>query len=274
MKILVLGHGYSTKFIANELQEHQLIFTSRNPEISDAHTHLFSINSNLSTIIKELEDTSHVIISIPPSGLSNRIHQELLPYMNNIRWLGYLSSTGVYGDHKGAWVNEQSKLLCTEQYNIERIKTENAWMNSALPVHIFRLAGIYGPERNILNHISSGKAKYIYKEGHYFSRIHVEDLAEVVIKSMHKPNSHSIYNVADTLPTEYHKIIEYAYKLLSITPPNPLKPDDSSISPMMKNFLSNNKRISTEKIFKEFHDLTLKYPTYKEGLLSIKHSAF
>jgi nucleoside-diphosphate-sugar epimerase len=215
-----------------------------------------------------------LLVSIPPvPQLGDPVLADLLglleKYCRQVEWLGYLSSTGVYGNHEGAWVDEFTLPKNIGIRSALRLEAEMAWLGLAkkipLPIHIFRLAAIYGPNRNALSDIVKGKTQSIYKEGHFFSRIHVQDIANIIIASIQKPNVGSIYNVADDLPAPSHEVYEYAATLLNrdILPLVPFQ--KAILSDMSQEFYHNNRRVSNAKIKHEFN-LQLDYPSYRQGL--------
>ena len=186
-----------------------------------------------------------------------------------IDWIGYLSATSVYGDHNGEWVSEKSSTRPNSPRGKARLLCEQQWLDFAqnlnLPLVIFRLSSIYGPQRNALEKIGNGSVQIIDKPGCVFSRIHVDDICRALIASMHPLPSLSIYNIADDTPTDSATVTEYAYQLLGLTPPPRINYDDAELSPMAREFYQDNKRVSNQKLK---HDLKLPllYPTYKEGL--------
>lgn len=224
-----------------------------------------------------LSQTTHLLISIPPvEGVGDRVisHYSALirRYAPNIKWLGYLSSTGVYGDHQGQWVDEDSLCRPKTSSGVLRLEAENAWFSLAqidqIPLHVFRLAGIYGPQRNPIERIRSGKKYSIYKEGQLFSRIHVDDIVSTLIASIKSPNPMSIYNVADDEPAASYEVDAYAASLLKRSP-LPLIPfEEASLSPREHEFYLSNRRVSNEKIKRELMIL-LNYPSFREGLRQI-----
>ncbi len=246
--------------------------TSRTPTMDNSPIHLIDFQS--ADIEQHLSQCTHLLISIPPSQSGHDIvlsnYADLIAkYAPQIKWIGYLSSTGVYGNHHGEWVNEESACHPTGNNAILRLAAEREWMAYAvkyqLPLHIFRLAGIYGTGRNALARILGGKKQSIYKEGHVFSRIHVEDIANVLMASIVSPHPLSIYNVADNEPAPAHVVDEYAASLMNLTP-LPLVPfNDAILSPMEREFYASNRRVDNTKI-KDDLGITLKYPSYREGL--------
>lgn len=184
-------------------------------------------------------------------------------------WIGYLSTTGVYGDYKGAWVNEMSATHPTEPRSIARLVAEKQW--KSIGAHIFRLAGIYGPMRNVFEKIQNGTAQRIDAGYHVSSRIHVEDIAQVLIASMQHPSPESIYNVADDLPCASADLVSYACELLGIKVPPPVALKEAGLSPMAYSFYQTSRRVDNSKIKKEL-GVVLRYPSYREGLQALMQS--
>lgn len=223
-----------------------------------------------------LDDATHILISTPPNEEGcpafRAASDEIAKRREDIAWIGYLSTNGVYGDHGGAWVNETSALKPTTDRARRRIRAEADWAGLAaafaLPLIIFRLPGIYGPGRSAFDTVRAGKAKRVYKEGQVFSRMHVDDIAAALAASMAKPRLHDLYNLADDEPAPPQDVVEYACKLLGVDPP-PLTPlEDADLSDMAKSFYADNKRVSNKRI-KEALGVKLQYPTYREGLEAI-----
>ena len=231
-------------------------------------------------------NVTHIVNSVPPgkesiSGFDPVLSHfaDIISQLPMLRWLGYLSTTGVYGNTDGAWVDETSPLLPSAPRSARRVEVEEAWDNFAgahnLPFHIFRLAGIYGPGRNVLNAALAGRAPRIVKTGHQFSRIHVEDIAKILEASMQKPNPGAIYNVCDDEPAAAADVTSYAYKLLGVrpTPEVFFEEAEASMSDMGRSFWKDNRRVHNDKIKKEL-EVQLTYPTYRDGLNAIYKSDF
>ena len=227
-------------------------------------------------LISKLIDADHILISIPPKygeDLVVKIFSKFLE-TSKVKWITYLSATSVYGNHNGAWVNENSETKPTSPNGIARFKAENSWlslkMSKNLPVQLFRLSGIYSNERNILMRLKMGTAKLINKKGHFFSRIHVEDIANILFKSLSKFKSGEIYNLSDDKPSSTEELTLYGAKILNIQ--NPKKVEISEIeSEMLKNFYQDSKKVSNKKI-KAYFEYDLKFPTYIEGLNYIRNN--
>lgn len=189
-----------------------------------------------------------------------------------MKWIGYISSTGVYGDAKGEWVHESSPLNPITTINRRRVRVESEWVeigeNNSLPVVIFRCVGIYGPGRNLLVSIEQGRAKRIAKPGLVFSRIHVEDLAQTLEASMKSPQSGEIYNVSDDYPSPPTEAVEYACSLLNVKPPPLVDYEFADLTEIPRGFYQANKRVSNSKIKKEL-GVQLQYPDYRVGLSTL-----
>ena len=209
-----------------------------------------------------------ILSSVPPNENGDPVinhYKNLLATHCNTKWVGYLSTTGVYGNTDGATVAETAKLKPTHQRSRRRVKAEKEWLD--LNAHIFRLPGIYGIGRSAIERIKNGKNKSVLKRGHQFSRIHVEDIAQTVISSIKKPNPGNIYNVCDDESAEPIEVDSFAARLLGLDPPEAV-PFDVAIlgmSKMAKSFWSDNRRVSNRKIKKEL-GVKLLYPTFREGL--------
>jgi nucleoside-diphosphate-sugar epimerase len=222
-------------------------------------------------------EATHILVSVPPDIHGDpvlRDHGIHLAGLTRLRWLGYLSTTGVYGDTGGRSVDETAALVPTADRSRRRIKAEFDWQDVAsahgLPLHIFRLAGIYGPGRNTLDQVRSRSARRIHKPGHAFSRIHVDDIVQALTQSMAAPQPGAIYNLCDDAPAEQIDVVTYACELLGIEPPPVIAFEDAepAMSAMQRSFWSDNRRIDNTKAKTEL-GLVLKYPTYREGLAAL-----
>ena len=225
----------------------------------------------------DLAGVSHILTSIPPRGAGDPVAREyggLIGGMSGLRWFGYLSTTGVYGDTGGASVSETAPLNPSNDRSRWRAVAEATWLSLAesdhLPVHIFRLAGIYGPGRNSLDQVRAGPVTRISKPGHAFSRIHVADIAAVLEASIVQPKPGAIYNLSDDEPAPQAEVIAYACELLGMAPPPlvPFSAAEKDMSPMARSFWTDNRRIDNEKIKSEL-GVALTYPSYREGLAAL-----
>ena len=189
----------------------------------------------------------------------------------NCKWITYLSATSVYGDHKGDWVNEDSATQPTSDNGINRLEAEKNWKSLSnkknYPIQIFRLAGIYSNEFNILKRLKTGKVQIVDKKNHFFSRIHVEDIANILFKSLDNFKNNEIYNICDDKPASQIEVAAYGAKLLKLEKPNSVKLEEIE-SKMLQNFYKDSKKVDNKKM-KVFFKYDLKYPSYEEGLSNI-----
>lgn len=277
--LLIFGFGYTAHFLAQKAREIniQITATIRDTDALGYNREFECeiIHFSEKSIEQTLARASHILISTPPTHdlgdpvLAN-FGNLLKKYIKNIQWIGYLSSTSVYGDHQGHWVDESSKPIALGIQGQLRLASEHEWCFFTeayqLPLTIFRLAGIYGPQRNVLARLIAGKNDTIVKDGQFFSRIHVEDIALVILAAMQNPKvGITIYNVTDDEPAPSHVVDEYAASLLQRPPLKRIAYEMATLSPMAQEFYSHNKRVSNAKLRRELN-IQLCYPTYKEGL--------
>lgn len=218
-----------------------------------------------------LEGTTHLLLSIPPGEQGDPVlplHIDQLRGLSTLEWVGYLSTTGVYGNRDGAWVDESTPVAPTLARTQRRVDAERAWLDSGLPAHVFRLAGIYGPGRSAVDDVLAGTARRIDRPGHVFSRIHVDDIAGVLSASMARPNPGAIYNVCDDEPAEPRTVVEYAAHLLRRSLPPPVPFEKAELSPMAQGFWADHRRVRNERIKDEL-GVSLMFPSYREGLAAI-----
>lgn len=223
-----------------------------------------------------LADVTHVLASAPPGPAGDPV---LAAHAEHLRgrpfaWAGYLSTTGVYGDHGGGWVDEATPLAPVSERGRRRVEAEVGWAALGLPLHIFRLAGIYGPGRSVLDGLREGTQRRIRKDGQVFSRIHVDDIAGVIAASIARPNPGAAYNVADDEPAPPDAVVAYAAGLLGLAPP-PLEDFDvaqRTMSEMARSFYAESKRVANGRIKREL-GVALRHPTYREGLRALLASA-
>lgn len=222
-----------------------------------------------------LAHATHILISVPPDEDGCpvlRHHAAMLARSRRCRWLGYLSTTGVYGDRGGRWVDESDAPRPTGDRSARRLNAETAWrafgIDSAIPVHVFRLAGIYGPRRSALDRVRAPDARIVDAPGHFFSRVHVDDIAALLLASMDAPGRDEIYNAADDEPSTQRAVMEEAARLLGIPPPPLVTLEDADLSPMARSFWADNRRVRNERM-KALIGGPLLYPTYREGLRAI-----
>lgn len=227
------------------------------------------------------EDVTHIVTSVPPDATGDPVVQrfgdELANRAAQVKWVAYLSTTGVYGDHAGGWVDEQTPLSPATERGHRRLRAETLWLdlhrNHGLPVHLFRLAGIYGPGRNQLESVMQGSARRIIKPGQVFSRIHVADIAGILLASMARPNPGAAYNVADDNPAPPQDVVAFACELLGLPVPPDEDFENAILSPVARSFYAESKRVANRRVKNEL-GYRFKYPDYRAGLSDIFNSRF
>ena len=236
----------------------------------------FSENSLDQKLIENLKSSDHILISIAPDKGEDIVIRNFQNILENstVKWITYLSATSVYGNHNGNWVDENSDTNPTSSNGMYRLKAEKSWLNLAekknLPLQIFRLSGIYSNQNNTLNRLKEGNTKIINKNNQFFSRIHVEDIANILFKSLSKFKSGEIYNISDDKPSPSQEVVLYGSKILNIH--NFKIVDYNEIeNEMLKNFYKDSKKVSNKKI-KNLFSYKLKFPTYIEGLNYIRNN--
>jgi nucleoside-diphosphate-sugar epimerase len=235
---------------------------------------LFARGHPLDDPVAALSGVTDILSSVPPDDSGDPVldhHSTEILAMSGLRWIGYLSTTGVYGDTDGALVDETAPLQPTSERSRRRVEAEIRWLDlhriENRPVHVFRLAGIYGPGRNALDQVRAGPVRRIDKPGHRFSRIHVDDIANVLRASLARPDAGAIYNVADDLPAAQSDVIAHACQLLDVEPPAPVPLEQVAheLSPMALSFWQDNRRIDNSRIKRDL-GIQFKYPDYRAGL--------
>jgi len=235
------------------------------------NSYLFNTDKFDHNLLVKLKEADHILVSIPPKNEEDLVVKNFSKFLetSKVKWITYLSATSVYGDHKGEWVNENSKTNPISNKGVARLKAENLWASlekkNKLPVQIFRLSGIYSNEKNILVRLKLGDVKLNNKKNHYFSRIHVDDIANILFKSLSKFKSGEIYNLSDDKPSSSKEITLYGAKILNIEniEVHTIK------SEMLKNFYNESKKVSNKKV-KNYFNYNLIFPSYIEGLNYIR----
>ena len=235
----------------------------------------FSREAPLADAARCLAGATHILLSIPPDGEGDAALDRYgadIAALPGVEWIGYLSTTGVYGDTGGAWVDETATPAPTGVRGRRRLAAEKGWLafgeRHGLAVHVFRLAGIYGPGRNALATVQRGEARRIEKPGQVFSRIHVADIAQVLAASIARPKAGAIYNVCDDEPAPAADVVAHACALLGVPPP-PLTPlDEADLTPMARSFYADNRRVCNARIKTEL-GVTLRFPDYRAGLAGL-----
>ena len=281
-RLFVFGYGYTADFLGRRLLETgewSLSGTTRDPQKRTAlrtkgiDAYLFDEETPLGDPLAMFDGVTHILISTPPDNegdLVYRLHAADISKIPTLRWIGYLSTTSVYGDRDGGYVDETSELRPNSIRGSRRLRAENDWKHFAedsdLTIDILRLAGIYGPGRSALDSVRAGIKRRILKAGHAFSRIHVEDAVEVLYTLVQKSHTKGdVYNIADDEAAPSHEVTAYACHLLGKEAP-PLVPiEDANLAPITMSFYSDNKRVKNNKI-KQDLGIQLKYPNYRYGL--------
>jgi len=238
------------------------------------NSYLFHSEKFDQNLVVKLKEADHILVSIPPENQEDLVIKNFSKFIESskVKWITYLSATSIYGDHKGEWVNENSKTNPISNNGIARLKAENAWFslekNKKIPIQVFRLSGIYSNEKNILIRLKSGGVKLINKKNHFFSRIHVDDISNILFKSLSKFKSGEIYNLSDDKPSTSEEVTLFGAKILNIENIEKIEVDQIK-SEMLKNFYNESKKVSNKKM-KSYFNYNLKFPSYIEGLNHIR----
>jgi nucleoside-diphosphate-sugar epimerase len=280
-RLFCFGLGYTALALARGLMAEgwRIAGTTRNADkqselASEGYeVLLFDRDRPLHDAAAALAGATHVLTSVSPEEAGDPVlahHVADLRRCANLEWVGYLGTTGVYGDRAGAWVDEADPVAPSMPRTRRRVAAEGHWLASGLPVHIFRLAGIYGPGpgRNALDAVRAGTARRIIKPGQVFGRVHVDDIAQVLRASIVRPNPGAIYNVADDEPAPPKDVIAFACALLGVAPPPEVPYEQADLSPMARSFYADNRRVCNARIKDEL-GVKLRYPTYRDGLRAI-----
>jgi len=278
--LLSFGHGYSARALSRRLlpRSWKIIGTTRSPDkMADiAATGVVPLHWPGDDPGPALHDATHLLISAGPGAdgdpVLNALRYEIAAVAPQLEWVGYLSTTGVYGDHQGGWVDEATPLTPTTKRGHARVAAEAAWQDIAastgLPLHIFRLAGIYGPGRGPFAKVRAGTARRIVKPGQVFSRIHVDDIAATLDASIARPNPGAVYNVCDDDPAPPQDVIAHAAELLDLRIPPEVPIEQAELGPMARSFYAESKRVRNRRI-KEELGVALTYPDFRSGLAAL-----
>ena len=284
MKLFVFGLGYSALHIAQRLQRvgAEVTATVRSRAKAEALTQagitgrVFSPDHQDDAIAPGIADSDAILVSIPPGESGDPVlasFADRIAAAPKLRWVGYLSTVGVYGDHRGGWVDETTPATPADGRSKVRAAAEQAWLAfgaaSGIAVQIFRLSGIYGPGRNHLVQLAAGTARRIVKPGQVFNRIHVADIAAVVEASLARPRRGGIYNVTDSEPAPPQDVVAFAAALCGIEPPPEIPFESAELSPMARSFYAESKRVRNDLIKQEL-GVHLRYPTFREGLTALR----
>ena len=275
--LLSFGHGYSAQALGRLLvpRDWRVIGTTRSEDKA-----VTFMNAGTepriwpgADMIPALDAATHLLISAAPGADGDPVladlHDEIAQRAGQFEWVGYLSTTGVYGDHQGEWVDETAPLTPATKRGIARVKAEAAWSAiDGLPLHIFRLAGIYGPGRGPFSKVRNGTARRIIKPGQVFSRTHVADIARILDASIKQPNPGAAYNVCDNDPAPPEDVIAYAAELLGLPVPPAEDFETAEMTPMARSFYAESKKVRNDRIKDEL-GVTLLYPDYRAGLQAL-----
>jgi len=281
MRLFIFGTGFSSKAFVEEVRDQfdWIGGTTRSSDKMEAlrtlgvEPFLFDGNSQGDGVTEALKQATHILVSIAPNEAGDPV---LNQYANEIagakpRWIGYLSTVGVYGNHDGAWVDEDTPLNPVSKRSVQRVAAEEAWLAFAeqndLPVQIFRLSGIYGPGRNAFENFRKGTARRLVKPGQVFNRIHVADIAGALKAAMTKPSTR-VFNVTDDEPAPPQDVVAFAAELLGVEAPPEIPFETADLTPMARSFYGENKRVSNQRLKDEL-GFTFRYPDYRVALKAL-----
>jgi len=279
--LISFGHGYSAQALARRLvpQGWRIVGTTRSEEKASAlaETGVEPVLWPCAPDDLPLDTATHLLSSVGPTEAGdpvlNALGAEIAARAERLDWVGYLSTTAVYGDHAGGWVDEDTPLTPASRRGEWRVAAERAWgAVPGLPLHVFRLAGIYGPGRGPFAKLREGKARRIVKPGQVLSRIHVEDIAQVLAASIARPNPGAAYNVCDDLAAPPEDVIEHAAELLGLPVPPAIPFEQAEMTPMARSFYGESKRVRNDRIKDEL-GVRLRYPDYRAGLAALMREA-
>lgn len=275
--LLSIGHGFSARALAARLvpQGWRIVGTTRSPDKADAiaDTSVEPVvwpGADLGALIAQFPN---VLVSAGPDSAGdpvlNAVEDAVTRAAPDLRWVGYLSTTGVYGDHDGNWVDEDTPLTPSTKRGRARVTAEARWQAIPdLPLHIFRLAGIYGPGRGPFAKVRAGTARRIIKQGQVFSRIHVEDIAQALELSLQRPDPGAVYNLCDDDPAPPQDVIAHAAELLGLPVPPAIPFDQADMTPMARSFYAESKKVRNDRI-KQALGWAPQFPTYRAGLAAL-----
>ena len=271
--LLSIGHGYSAQALSRRLIPlgWRVIGTTRSVDKA-ARLAAMGVEALIwpGDISAALGEATHLLTSVAPDGAGDPVLRALGAEIAaaGLGWVGYLSTTAVYGHHNGDWVDEETPLAPTTARGAARVRAEVEWAGLGLPLHIFRLAGIYGPGRGPFEKVRDGTARRILKPGQVFSRVHVEDIAAVLEASLLRPNPGAVYNVCDDDPASAEDVLSLAASLLGLPAPPMVLYEEAEMTALARSFYAENKRVRNGRI-KTALGVALRYPTYREGLAGL-----
>jgi nucleoside-diphosphate-sugar epimerase len=280
MRLFCFGYGYSAESLVRRLSSRDVAAAGTRtslPETPEPAVELVAYKGDVASVDVRtlLADTTHLLVSIPPDlegDVVLRQYREDIAALPDLAWIGYLSTVGVYGDHKGGWVDETTPARPTSERSLRRLQAEQAWLDfraeSGKRVEIFRLSGIYGPGRCVIDNLKAGTARRIIKPDQVFNRIHVDDIARVLVAAIDTDAGHAIYNVSDDEPAPPEDVVAYAAELLGLPIPPAVAFEAANLTGMAASFWAESKRVRNSRI-REALGVELLYPTYREGLRAL-----
>lgn len=283
MRLFCFGYGYCAESLARRLSPRDVAIAGTRTHLPDepaANVALVAYNADAPSaeVRQLLTGSTHVLLSIPPDLEGDpalRHFGDDLAALPDLTWIGYLSTVGVYGDHRGAWVDETSATRPSSERSLRRLRAEQGWLEfgnrTARRVEVFRLSGIYGPGRSVVDNLKAGTARRIVKPGQVFNRIQVDDVANVLAAAIDKHTGHRIYNVSDDEPAPPEDVVAYAAELLGLPVPPPVAFEAAQLSAMAASFWAESKRVKNARIRKDL-GVELIYPTFREGLRALAAS--
>lgn len=285
-RLFCFGLGYCAERLARRLEQRGFAIAGTTRDVAAKREALgapswslyeFDGSAPLADAAHALAGTTHLLHSIMPDEQGDpvlRWHGKDIEALHDLVWIGYLSTTGVYGDHDGEWVNETTARRPSKARSKRRVEAEDQWL--AHGAQVFRLAGIYGPGRSALERVGAGTAQRVIKPGKVFNRIHVDDIATVLEASIDQTQARAhegrAYNVSDGNPASSAEVISYAAELLGVTPPPAVPFEAAQMSPMARSFWQDDLRVSNQRIIEEL-GVTLAYPDYRAGLRTLAAQA-
>lgn len=280
MRLFCFGFGYCAEGLARRLSPRlsAAAGTRTSRSASDEGVAMLAVyrGDGPSAEVRDLlAGTTHMLVGIPPDiegDVVLRHHREEIASLADLAWIGYLSTVGVYGDHKGAWVDEDSPTAPISERSLRRLEAEQAWFefgaDTGKRVEVFRLSGIYGPGRSVLDSLRAGTARCIVKPGQVFNRVHVDDIARVLAAAIDKNTGHGLYNVSDDEPAPPEDVVAYAAELLGLPAPAAVPFEQAGLTGMAASFWAECKRVRNRRIRADL-GVELLYPTYREGLRAL-----